>query len=287
MRDIRKLLLNEYPPLIKEIPDAPSVLYLRGNLPPSNFKYLAVVGSRSMSRYGKDACESLIRGLAGYPITIVSGLALGVDGVAHKAALSAGLTTIAVPGSGLNDSVLYPRAHLPLAHEILEHGGALISEFEPLFKARPESFPQRNRIMAGMSHAVLVIEATEKSGTLITARLASEYNRELLIVPHSIFAEGGAGGHIFMKIGATPIRTSADILEALGVELSAEKTNFLLNDEETSVIALLAEPCSRDELLRALFEQKGFDVGRANVLLMSMELRGLIAETMGEVRKVI
>ncbi len=287
MSGIRKLLPNEYPQLLGEIPDAPDTLFVRGVLPDRATKYLAVVGSRSMSRYGKDACESLIRGLAGYPITIVSGLALGVDGVAHKAALSAGLTTIAVPGSGLDDSVLYPRAHLPLAHEILEHGGALISEFEPLFKARPESFPQRNRIMAGMSHAVLIIEATQKSGTLITARLASEYNRELLVVPHSIFAEGGEGGHMFMKIGATPVRSEKDILEALGIEGKVSVDSITLNDDEKVVLELLSEPVSRDELLSTLSTQNGFDIGRANVLLMSMELRGLIAETMGEVRKSI
>jgi DNA processing protein len=174
-----------------------------------------------------------------------------------------------------------------LAKDILQSGGGLLSEFEPMFKARPESFPQRNRIMAGMSHAVLVIEATEKSGTLITARLASEYNRELLIVPHSIFAEGGEGGHMFMKIGATPVRSEKDILEALGIEGKVSVDSITLNDDEKVVLELLSEPVSRDELLSTLSTQNGFDIGRANVLLMSMELRGLIAETMGEVRKSI
>ncbi|MBY0539179.1 DNA-processing protein DprA [Patescibacteria group bacterium] len=282
---IRTLAQNEYPALLREIPSPPKELYVRGALPPPETKLLTVVGSRAMSRYGKDACEALIAGLSGYPVAIVSGLALGIDTIAHKAALSAGLPTIAVPGSGLDDSVLYPRANFALAKEIENKGGALLSEFDPLWKPRPESFPQRNRIMAGMSHATLVIEAGEKSGTLITARMASDYGRELLIVPHSIFADGGAGGHIFMKIGATPIRTSADILEALGIEAGAPTVMPDLNEDEKIVINMLIEPTPRDELIRSLTSDFSFDVSRANVLLASMELRGLIAESMGEIRK--
>lgn len=284
---IRTLTQNEYPPLLREIPSPPKELYVRGTLPPRETKLLTVVGSRAMSRYGKDACEALIAGLAGYPVAIVSGLALGIDTIAHKAALSAGLPTIAVPGSGLDDSVLYPRANFALAKEIENKGGALLSEFDPLWKPRPESFPQRNRIMAGMSHATLVIEAGEKSGTLITARMASDYGRELLIVPHSIFAEGGSGGHIFMKIGATPVRTSTDILEALSIEADSQTVLPDLNEDETIVINMLAEPTSRDELIRSLTSDFSFDVSRANVLLASMELRGLIAESLGEIRKAI
>lgn len=280
---IRKLKPEEFPPLLLEIPDAPETLYVRGTLPAPATKLLAVVGSRKMSRYGKDVCEYLISGLSGYPVAIVSGLALGVDGTAHRAALSAGLPTIAVPGSGLDDSVLYPRAHFGLSREILESGGALLSEFEPLWKPRPESFPQRNRIMAGMSHATLIIEAGVQSGTLITARLAVEYNRELLIVPHSIFAEGGSGGHLFAKIGALPVRSADDILEALGIEKTATEKEFTLNEDEKKVMELLSEPMARDELLRAL----EMPIGSANVLLASMELRGIIAESVGEIRKII
>jgi DNA processing protein len=283
MSAIRKLERNEFPSLLTEIPDAPKELYVRGTLPTANCKLLTVVGSRKMSRYGKDAIDYLIAGLSGYPIAIVSGLALGVDGAAHRAALNSGLTTLAVPGSGLDDSVLYPRAHFALAMEILESGGALMSEFEPTWKPRPESFPQRNRVMAGMAHATLIIEASEQSGTLITARLASDYNRELLIVPHSIFSEGGAGGHIFMKIGAAPVRGPADILEVLDLEETKTQKEIPLNEDEKKVIALLSEPMSRDELIRSL----GMPIGSANVLLASMELRGIIAESMGEIRKLI
>src|SRR3989344_3289271 len=159
MYDIEKLKPERFPTLLREIADPPQALYLRGTLPPAGSTLLTVVGSRRMSRYAKDACEHLISGLAGYPIGIVSGLALGIDGVAHEAALATGLQTIAVPGSGLSDEVLYPRAHVRLAHTILEKGGALLSEFEPEWKPRPESFPQRNSIMADMIQATHDIEA--------------------------------------------------------------------------------------------------------------------------------
>jgi DNA processing protein len=137
--------------------------------------------------------------------------------------------------------------------------------------------------MAGMSHAVLVIEAGERSGTLITARLAADYGRELLIVPHSIFSDGGAGGHIFMKIGATPVRTADDILESLGIEKAETQKEFSLTAEEEKVMAALVEPMPRDELIRTL----GMETGAANVLLMGMEIRGVIAESLGEIRKAI
>lgn len=218
MSDIRVLNKSEFPPLLNEIPDAPQSLYIRGSLPPNNHKLLAVVGSRRMSNYGKDACEHLIQGLSDQPISIISGMALGIDATAHQAALRAGLHTIAVLGSSVDDASIHPRTNYGLAQDILKAGGALISESAPGFTPRPESFPKRNRIVTGMSHATLIIEAGEKSGTLITARLTTEYDRELLIVSHSIFSDGGAGGHIFMKLGAAPVRSAEDILEALGLD---------------------------------------------------------------------
>lgn len=215
---MRTLAPNEFPPLLAEIPKPPSVLYIEGTLPPPTTTYLTVVGSRKVSRYGRDACEHLIQGLSGYPISIVSGLALGIDGIAHEAALKARLHTVAIPGSGLSEKVLYPRTHLSLAKEIVKAGGALLSECEPEEPAAPYQFPKRNRLLAGISSATLIIEATEKSGTLITAKYASDFNRDLMIVPHSIFSESGSGGHLFMRLGAAPVRTPEDILEILQIE---------------------------------------------------------------------
>src|SRR3989344_1570604 len=184
--EIRELERSEWPEQLLEIPQPPERLWMRGNMPAEGTKLLAVVGSRAMTRYGQEACEKLITGLAGYPVSIVSGWALGVDPCAHRAALAAGLHTIAIPGSGLDDSILYPRSNRAFAKELLGKGGGMMSEYEPKTPSHVRYFPERNRLMVGISNAVLVIEAGEKSGTLITARLASEYNRDLLCIPHRI-----------------------------------------------------------------------------------------------------
>lgn len=272
-----------FPLLLKEIPDSPKSLYIRGPLPPDDYKWLCVVGSRKYSSYGKDACTALLRGLSGYPVVIVSGLALGIDGIAHHAALQANLKTVAVPGSGLDNRALYPASHFQLAMRILNAGGALLSEFEPLWKPRPESFPQRNRIMAGLSHAVLVVEAEEISGTLITSRLATEYNRDVLTIPHPVFSKTGEGPHMLMRLGATPVRTSLDILEALGIDAEYKKTTpQTSSDLETKVLLLLREPTQKDALIQAL----GMSARDANVLLSTMELKGTVKEEHGSLRRI-
>ncbi len=205
---------------LSEIPDPPALLRERGIWPPEHYKLLVVVGSRALSPYGKEVCEKLIHGLAGYPISIVSGLALGTDAVAHKAAMDAGLHTIAVPGSGLDEQAIYPRSNVGLAKEILASGGLLLSEHEDTHKARVFDFPSRNRIMVGLSHAVLIIESGPQSGTLITARLTHEYNRDLLCVPHRITDPHGFGAHLFIRMGATLVADSGHILEMLGLDES-------------------------------------------------------------------
>ncbi len=285
--EIRTLRDSEYPPLLREIPQPPLRLYVRGNLPAIDTKCLAVVGSRNYTNYGKQVVEYLIRGLRGYNIAIVSGLALGIDALAHESALENNLYTLAVPGSGIDDNVLYPRTNRGLASRILDAGGGLLSEFEPEFKATTWSFPARNRIMAGLSHATLVIEAGEKSGTLITARLTADYNRELLVVPGNIFSESSKGGHQFLKLGATPVTTPDDILTALNIEKiesGHEQTLFDTNltEHEKQVLTLLKEPTERDTLIRTL----GLPVSETAVLLMQLELGGHIREDNGVFFKV-
>jgi DNA processing protein len=277
------LLPDEYWPKLREIPEPPERLWVRGTIPGPERKLITIVGSRSMSQYAHDAVDYLVSGLADYPVAIVSGLALGVDGAAHRAAMKHGLPTVAFPGSGLNDEALYPATHKWLAQEILATGGALVSEFPPEEKGRVHFFPKRNRIMVGVSDAVVVVEAGLKSGTLITARMAVDYNRDLLVVPHSIFSDGGAGGHVFMKLGALPARSASDILEAVGIVEEKNIETLRLTSEEEEVLALLMEPIPRDELIREL----GIPTGQANVLLAQMEIRGLIGESLGSVRKLI
>ncbi|MCL9972045.1 MAG: DNA-processing protein DprA [Candidatus Pacebacteria bacterium] len=277
------LLPDEYWPKLREIPEPPERLWVRGTIPGPERKLITIVGSRSMSQYAHDAVDYLVSGLADYPVAIVSGLALGVDGAAHRAAMKHGLPTVAFPGSGLNDDALYPATHKWLAQEILATGGALVSEFPPEEKGRVHFFPKRNRIMVGVSDAVVVVEAGLKSGTLITARMAVDYNRDLLVVPHSIFSDGGAGGHVFMKLGALPARSASDVLEAIGIVEDKNIETLRLTSEEEEVLALLMEPIPRDELIREL----GIPTGQANVLLAQMEIRGLIGESLGSVRKLI
>jgi DNA processing protein len=283
--EINILKGEEIPEMLREIPDCPDKFYIQGNLPNQNNKILAVVGSRKYTQYGKDACEKLISGLRGYDITIVSGLALGIDGIAHKAALDAGLKTIAIPGSGLDESVLYPSSHRNLAQKILENGGSLISEFEPKFHATPYSFPQRNRIMAGLSHAVLVIEAEIKSGTLITSKFATEYNRDVLTIPGSIFSKNSEGPNMLIRLGATPVRSSEDILEALGFKIDEIPQNLELkysdcSPEELLLVKILDTPKTKDDLIREMH----LPASKVCTIISIMEIKGLIKESMGEIR---
>src|SRR3990167_4694303 len=255
--EIKKLPKKDSPKALLEIPQPPEDLWIIGELPPEDLIYLCVVGSRKFTSYGREACEKIITGLKGYPIVIVSGLAMGIDAIAHKKALSVGLKTLVFPGSGLSASAMYPKTNIKLAEEVIESGGCLISEFEPSFKATLWSFGKRNRLMAGISKATLIIEASEKSGTLITARLTTEYNRDLLVVPGSIFSSSSKGTNRLLRLGATPITSSEDVLEALGFEQEkdAEKQAKLFADlspEEKMVVDLIIEPMSRDEIIRAM-----------------------------------
>jgi len=287
MEDIYKLKPEQFPERLLEIPQPPKTLYIRGKLPDPDLTYLAVVGSRKYTSYGRDICEKLIKGLKGYPIVIVSGLAIGIDTIAHKAALENGLTTISFPGSGLDNDVLYPRMNIKLAQEITDKGGCLISEFDPSAISQLYFFPQRNRLMAGISKAVLIIEAEEKSGTLITARMALDYNRDVLAVPGSAFSSNSNGTNSLIKQGATPVVCSNDILEALGFEIDkqaqTDKEKYAdCGKDEMKIIELLREPMERNDLIREL----GMNIGEANALLSIMEIKELIKEELGEIRKI-
>ncbi|MFM2381779.1 MAG: hypothetical protein RLZZ76_546 [Candidatus Parcubacteria bacterium] len=281
---------EEFPSLLWEIPQPPESLNYRGTLPRADLKLLAVVGSRKYTVYGKQVVDHLIGGLRGYDVGIVSGLALGIDSLAHEAALMNNLYTLAVPGSGIADDVIYPASHKSLARKILENDGGLLSEFPHDFTATKWSFTKRNRIMAGIAHATLVIEASAQSGTLITARMATDYNRELLVVPGNIFSANSAGSHQFLKLGATPVTEASDILYALGFsqeEVTQKPLAFTppssLSEEEKQVLHILREPTEKDTLMRSL----PFSFSEANALLMQMEMKGLISEEQGLYRVVI
>lgn len=290
---IKTLLRKNWPPLLEEINQLPKQLYYAGAVPDWKRKLLCIVGARRHTSYGKEAVENFVEGLRGYPVTIVSGLALGIDSIAHKIALKTGLPTISVPGSGLSPKALHPKSHTRLAEEIVEAGGTLMNEFDPEFKATHYSFPQRNRIMAGMSNAVLIVEAEKKSGTLITARLATEYNRDVLALPGSIFNTTSYGPHMLIRMGATPIRDSDDILEALHLECNStplsgaprdKEKYFDCSEKEMKIIGLLIEPLERDEILRQAQEKYSLPISETQTLLSLLELKGLIKETLGQIR---
>lgn len=283
---ILKIGPKEFPPLLPEIGDAPKELFIRGALPKDSPFYICVVGSRRYTSYGKEACEKIVSGLSGIQnIVIVSGLALGIDGIAHRAALAAGIRTIAVPGSGLSDEVLYPASHQNLAHEILKKNGALLSEFPPDFRATTWSFPRRNRIMAGLSHMIILIEAEERSGSLITARLGLDYNRTVAAVPGPITHPTSQGTNSLIKDGATPISSAADILESLGI--AVEPVSSIgdrvqsLSENERIIYEILREPMSRDEII----QKSNLPVRIANITLSLLENNGYIKETAGMIRR--
>jgi len=284
MEEIKILKKEDWPENILEMADAPEQLYYIGEKPNWDSTFLTVVGSRKYSQYGKEVCEKLIAGLKGYDITIISGLALGIDAIAHHSALENGLKTMAVPGSGLNRDVIYPKSNFPLAEKILKSGGTLLSEYEPNQEAAPWTFPQRNRIMAGLAKATLVIEATERSGTLITARLALEYNREVCAVPTSIFSFYGKGSNKLLNQGATPITCSQDLLQVLGFDEEDNKAQLEMkfNDcssDEKLILQNILEPKTRDELIRLL----EMPASQINILLSSMEIKGLVSESLGKI----
>lgn len=279
MEEIKILKPKQFPKLLREIPSLPKELYLIGDLPPEEFLYLAVVGTRRFSNYGKEACERIMRGLAGHNFVIVSGLAIGLDSLAHRAALENKLLTIAIPGSGLDDSVLHPQSNRKLAKEIVQAGGCLVSEFPPKMPAGLHTFPQRNRIVAGLCRGVLVIEAPEKSGALITAAFALDFNRDVFAVPGSIFNENSIGTNRLIKMGAIPVASSDDVLEAFGISLEPKNLQFDLSPIEERILSTLNEPMTKDDLIRKL----EMPISEVNSTLTIMQVNGIIKESGGEI----
>ena len=281
-----------YPRLLKEIPDAPALLYVRGKYAWQDKPLIAIVGSRTFTNYGEQAAHRFATDLAAAGYIVVSGLAFGIDSIAHKAALEAYAETLAVLGSGVDDASISPQSHLPLAKAVM-NAGALISEYRPGTKANEGTFPARDRIIAGMTVGTVVIEAPEKSGALITARHALDYNREVFAIPGSIFAPSSFGTNALIKAGAKIVTSVQDILEEFPLSdgVSAAKAdasridNASLSQEEKKILTLLShEPIHVDKIVKAstlgtssassalsLLEIKGFarNVGGMNYIRMN------------------
>ena len=243
-----------YPPHLREIADAPPVLYVRGTLSPADSRALAIVGTRKPTNYGRNATYKLAQHLAEQDITIISGMAQGIDAMAHLGALDGGGRTIAVLGSGID--VIYPAEHKKLAARIVDHG-ALISEFHIGTPPEGRNFPRRNRIMSGLSLGVLVTEAPEKSGALITAGVAAEQGREVFAIPANIFNPKGRGANALIQDGAKLVMRISDILNELNIAHTNVQTRTttqeIIPENETERLLLhhlSADPIHIDELIR-------------------------------------
>jgi DNA processing protein len=282
---IYKLDQNIIQDYFQSLPKFPKELFIRGTFPTDkHLVFLTVVGARECTSYGKEVCEMLIKGLKGYPVVIVSGLARGIDGIAHHAALEAGLTCIGFPGSGLGERVIYPRYNLDLAKKILLANGCLVSEYQENEVGNIWSFPKRNRLLAGISQATLIIEATHQSGSRITTKFATEYNRDVLAVPGSIFSEKSEAPNELIRMGAVPITNSQELLETLGFQVTEQPMLNLFSHctpDEALILKILAAPVARGEVIRKL----GMPVFKANILISQMEIKGFIKEIGGELRR--
>lgn len=264
----------DYPPRLREIYDYPPLLYVRGKLVAEDECAVGVVGTRRPSVYGKQVAEELTTDLARRGITIISGLAAGVDSIAHRAALQAGGRTIAVAGCGLD--IVYPSSHVALARQIMAQG-ALVSEFPLGTKPKAEHFPQRNRIISGMSLGIVVVEAGERSGALLTANRALEQNREIFAVPGSIYSPNSRGTNRLIQEGAKLAANYADILEELNLNMVAHqmelKEPIVATDTEAQLLGHLSkEAIHVDELCRS----SGLPAATVTGTLAMLELKGLV-----------
>ncbi len=263
----------DYPALLAKIYDPPRELYVRGVLPPADSLYFAVVGTRAATLYGKQVTHEIVRELARAGVVIVSGLALGIDGDAHRAALEVSGRTVAVLGSGIDRASVYPPEHRGLADQIVEAGGAVIAEYPPETPPTKYSFPQRNRIIAGMSVGVLIVEAKEKSGALITAQFALDEGREVCAVPGPVTSETARGPHRLLKAGARLVADARDVLELLGIEEAPRPATPKLEGAEAALFASIShEPVHIDTLAEAT----KLDIATLTSTLAIMEINGFV-----------
>ncbi len=289
--DVLNLDDGSYPFLLREISDPPITLYVKGDWQACfDAPCVAIVGSRRCSTYGENASQMLARDLAANGICIISGLARGIDTAAHRGAIQAKGRTVAVMGTGIGQ--VYPKENAKLVDEILDLGGAVVSQFPLETPPIPENFPYRNRIISGLSLGVLIIEASERSGSLITARLAMEQNREVLAVPGNITSKNSFGTNYLIKSGAKLVQQWQDVVSELPSEISAailppqidqknqkeakqpERVPADLNENERKIWQML----SADEAMQidVLLEASELSFGDLNAVLVNLDLRDLI-----------
>ena len=276
--DAEKITINDqgYPAALKEIHNPPKELYVKGKITGQDKVAIAVVGTRKYSQYGKQVCLDITAKLAKLGITIVSGLARGIDTFAHQAALEAGGRTIAVLGSGMDRESFFPSANYALAEKITENG-AVISEYPNGTRATNFTFPQRNRIVSGLSLGVIVVEAPESSGALITANLALEQNKEVFAIPGNIYEKNSEGANKLIKEGAKLVTCVEDVLDELNLSHLLQKSSKIKikpeNKEEETILSILSlQPMHIDEIIKI----SKLPTSAVNSTLTILEIKGAI-----------
>lgn len=283
MAEIREITYDSelYPALLREISAPPAKLFVRGSVELLHCPgMLAVVGSRKASAYGRAAVDRLLPPLIRAGVVIVSGLAYGIDSLAHRAVVELKQPTIAVLGSGVDDASIYPRTHISLARDILKYNGAVISEYPSGTPAYQSNFPARNRIISGLTAATLLVQAAEHSGSLITARQALEANRDVGVVPGAITDPLSAGTNRLLREGAAPVLDSEDLFDLLGLSAPSRQNSTPqdLSPDQAAVFShLSAEPLSADELAGCC----QLSAAAVAVTLTELELAGIAAQTAG------
>ena len=272
---------ENYPFLLKQISNPPMVLFYKGNLEDCNFeRTLAVVGSRRASESAKQNLRNILLGFKGTDITIVSGMAEGIDTVAHRSAIDAGVSTIAVLGGGFNN--IFPKSNMKLFNEIISGNGVVMSEYWPTFQPMPFRFPVRNRIVSGLSKGTLVAEAALKSGALITANLTLEQNRELMCMPGQISNPNTEGVFKLLKQGAALVTNTEDILNTLSWKISrSDESNRQIPDLSENEIKVLEEIKLNSLSFDELILKTGLNINDLMIILTQLEIKGLIKQTDG------
>jgi len=279
---------KEYPAQLREIASPPKVLHIRSSIDKPFDKLRArpmigIVGTRMCTPYGKRATENIVKNLVRAGVVIISGMANGIDTEAHKAALAAGGETIAVVGSGIDESVIYPRSNVKLAREIENHG-AVISEFDPYATSERYFFPQRNRVISGLSLGVVVIEARERSGALITSNFALDQNREVFAVPGSVYWDTSAGPNNLIKQGAKCVTRAGDILEELNLSIPEEEKNKIIakNPMEQKILDTFASSPGAPIHIDSIVENTGLAAHDVSSSLTMMELEEKVKNRGGD-----
>ncbi|MBI3671689.1 DNA-protecting protein DprA [Candidatus Azambacteria bacterium] len=282
MQEIKEVKIKDknFPESLRNIPKAPERIFVRGEILPEDKVAIAIVGARKCTSYGKQVAYDFAYALAKNGVTIVSGLAIGIDGEAHKGALDAGGRTLAVLGSGIDDNSIYPYSHKSLADRVLENG-ALISEYEPGTPSLKHQFPERNRIVSGLSLGVLIVEAKEKSGSLITAGIALEQGKDIFAVPGQIFAQSSKGTNKLIQEGAKLVLEPQDILDELEIAgVNIKKQKIELTETEEKILKHL-----KDETMHIndIIKRSGLAANSVLTAITMLEMKKIIQNIGGNI----